>query len=557
VILRPLLPSPTLNPDGYKLGHADQSPPGTGRINYNITARSAHYAKKFGRVLPDYDDKVVAAGMKHVADWYLRDYWHQEFFSKSLQEAIDEFREIVEPYMAPAIVDMARFVNLHKLGYLPIEFKAIPDGIRVPIGVPLATWEATIPEFGWLAGYLETPISSEIWGPTTTATIGFEFKRMLHHFACITGSDLNFVTLQGHDFSARGKGGILDAAHSQIGHLYNFRGTDTMSAIQHIFRYQNTQGEWLATSVRATEHSMTSLNIQWEYQALADSGLSHEERLLEAEVNFVRRLLTEVYPTGIFSYVSDTYDYFTFISKILPRLKDVIEAREAQGPVPAKFVVRPDSGSPIKIICGDPDAEPGSPEHKGSLQVLWEVFGGTTKNGFKFLNPYIGLIYGDGITVERGHEILKKMYLQGWASQNIVFGIGSFSYQYNTRDSFGIAVKATWGEVLTQALNIYKDPKTDDGTKKSAVGLLKVINDNGRYTLLQNQDRTAVGYLNDEFTTEEAVQSNELKTMFFGTPNGPVSDPNVKADIRTIRARLDHELYWAGEVIPTAEPVLL
>jgi nicotinamide phosphoribosyltransferase len=80
-----------------------------------------------------------------------------------------------------------------------------------------------------------------------------------------------------------------------------------------------------------------------------------------------------------------------------------------------------------------------------------------------------------------------------------VLGVGSFTYQFNTRDTFGFAMKATYvelevpkfGEFLDQNLNteivgreIFKDPITDDGTKKSATGLLRVAkNEDGNITL--------------------------------------------------------------------------
>ena len=60
----------------------------------------------------------------------------------------------------------------------------------------------------------------------------------------------------------------------------------------------------------------------------------------------------------------------------------------------------------------------------------------------------------------------------------------SFTYQYNTRDTFGFAMKATYGEVNGEGRDIYKDPITDDGTKKSARGLIKIIKEGGQYKLI-------------------------------------------------------------------------
>ena len=193
----------------------------------------------------------------------------------------------------------------------------------------------------------------------------------------------------------------------------------------------------------------------------------------KAEKAVLKNLITKVYPKGIFSYVSDTYDFWRVVTEILPSLKDEIMARDG------KVVIRPDSGCPIKIICGDQDAPVGSPEYKGLIQCLWDTFGGTiNENGFKVLDSHIGAIYGDSITIERAEKILTRLADEGhFASDNIVFGIGSFTYQYVTRDTHCFAVKATMGIVNGEPRAIFKDPKTDTGMKKSAKGLLHVTED--------------------------------------------------------------------------------
>ena len=130
---------------------------------------------------------------------------------------------------------------------------------------------------------------------------------------------------------------------------------------------------------------------------------------------------------------------------------------------------------------------PWKPSDKGVIELLWDIFGGTTNSqGYKVLNPHIGAIYGDSITLERANEICRRLEAKGFASTNVVLGIGSFTYQYNTRDTFGFAMKATYVEKYeripgvdfiptTRGYEIFKDPITDDGVKKSAKGLLKVI----------------------------------------------------------------------------------
>jgi nicotinamide phosphoribosyltransferase len=157
------------------------------------------------------------------------------------------------------------------------------------------------------------------------------------------------------------------------------------------------------------------------------------------------------------------------LTSIVPALKERILAREG------KLVIRPDSGDPADILCGDPAFESGTPEGKGVVQCLWDTFGGTTTStGHRLLDPHIGCIYGDSITRERATAITDRLAAKGFASANVVFGVGSFTYQFVTRDTYGFAMKATWVEVNGEGRAIFKKPKTDDGTKNSARGRLAV-----------------------------------------------------------------------------------
>ena len=139
-----------------------------------------------------------------------------------------------------------------------------------------------------------------------------------------------------------------------------------------------------------------------------------------------------------------------------------------------KLVVRPDSGDPVDIVTGT-KVNGTTPEEKGLIECLWDTFGGTVnEQGYKVLDSHIGAIYGDSINLERATAISKRLEAKGFASTNIVFGIGSFSYQYHTRDTFGFAVKATAATVNGEERMLFKDPKTDDGTKRSQRGRIVV-----------------------------------------------------------------------------------
>lgn len=178
-----------------------------------------------------------------------------------------------------------------------------------------------------------------------------------------------------------------------------------------------------------------------------------------------------------------------------------------------KVVIRPDSGDPVKIICGDPNAEPDTCESVGLIESLWVIFGGKVNSkGYKVLDPHIGAIYGDSITLDRFEEILRQLKAKGFASSNIVVGVGSFTYAYNTRDTFGFAVKSTYSIVNGEERFLFKDPKTDDGTKRSQRGMVAVLNNGTEF-----KDGLGVVGITDLYLENElslVFNNGELKKHF-------------------------------------------
>ncbi len=133
------------------------------------------------------------------------------------------------------------------------------------------------------------------------------------------------------------------------------------------------------------------------------------------------------------------------------------------------------------LVYVEPEHVVVAAEEKGTIEVLWEIFGGTvTEQGYKLLDSHIGMIYGDGITVQRSQEIFARLEAKGFASLNIVYGVGSYSLNMVSRDHLGMAIKATNTIVDIHGVDvdkpIYKDPKTDT-SKKSARGLIRVFKD--------------------------------------------------------------------------------
>lgn len=231
-----------------------------------------------------------------------------------------------------------------------------------------------------------------------------------------------------------------------------------------------------------------------------------------AEQLFIERLVTEVHPTGIVSLVSDTFNLWDVLTISLPALKDKILARDGGEESLDKVVIRPDSGNPTDILCGDPNAPEGSPASKGVVELLYETFGGDkTEQGYITLNPAVGAIYGDAITIDRCQEICDRLKAKGFASTNVVYGIGSFTYQHITRDSLGFAMKATSVTIDGVERPIFKDPITDDGTKKSAKGRVSVFrNVNGE---LQYSDTENPNMMGDNLLTTIFEDGKLLKEV--------------------------------------------
>jgi nicotinamide phosphoribosyltransferase len=479
--------NPFLLTDYYKVGHVFQYPKNTELVYSNLTPRGSRLKNV---------DEMVFFGLQYFLKEYLVEYFNKNFFDQPIDKVINDYKRRIHTSIG-ALPTYQHLEKLHQLGYLPVEIKALPEGSRVPMRVPCITVVNTIPEFYWITNFLETLLSAIVWQPCTSATIAYTYRKLLDKYATETGVPADFVQWQGHDFSFRGMSSLETAILSGMGHLLNFTGTDTIPAIDAMEQYYNANAEkeLIGGSVAATEHSVMC------------SGSK------DGELETFTRLITEVYPNGIVSIVSDTWDLWKVCTEYLPALKAAILNRDG------KVVIRPDSGDPVKIICGDPDGKTEAAK-KGVVELLWDVFGGTvTDQGYKLLDPHIGAIYGDSINLERAEQICESLKAKGFASQ-VVFGIGSFTYQYNTRDTFGTAMKATYVVIDGEGREIFKNPVTDDGTKKSATGLLCVKKVNNRFVLY------------DQVSWAEEAQS-ELKTVF---KDGKIVKEFTLAEIRATLA---------------------
>ena len=480
--------NPATKYDGYKCDHRRQYPENSQLVFSNLTARGTRVAGL---------DKVILFGLQYFTKEYLINDWNENFFQKDVEDVVRKYNRRLNNYLGPNQIGDQHIRDLHALGYLPLEIWSLPEGSNVDLRVPSFVVWNTDARFFWLTNAIETILSTTIWGPCTSATTAVMYRKIFEKWAKQTAPEaIGFVPWQGHDFSFRGHFGLEAATMSGAAHLLAFTGTDTVPAIDFLEDYYNADSdkELVGGSVSASEHSVICMGG------------------MENEVETFRRLIEDVYPSGIVSIVSDTWDFWNVVNPdggIVTQLKDKILARDG------KVVIRPDSGDPVKIVTGYKEDEitrdngkiytQGTLDNrgkeltelevKGLIQCLWEIFGGTeSTTGFKLLDSHIGAIYGDSITLERAEQICQRLADKGFASTNVVFGIGSFTYQgavtkdaIVTRDTHMFAVKSTYGEVLVdgerKGVEIFKDPKTDSGMKKSAKGLTAVYEEDGHFVM--------------------------------------------------------------------------
>lgn len=556
--------------DFYKVSHKAMYNDNTKLIFSNLTPRSdknfQHYADNNAR-------GVIVLGIRRMVMDSMVGMW-KRFFKMKREAAINKFYRRGKVSLGDAAPSAECWGELHDLGYLPLEIRALPEGILSPIGVPVYTIHNTLEEFFWVTNYVETVMSTESWKTITNATAAFQYKRVAMAYALATCDNIDHVNFQCHDFSLRGLSCIEDGYKTGIAHLAAFTGTDNILSIDTVHEYYGiADDQFVAGSIPASEHSVATTNISRIVKDLEEhfphlAGDVDGLRYL-AEKEFLLHFITKVIPKGFVSYVADSYDYWTVVTRILRELKEEIMARDG------RLVIRPDSGDPVKVVAGynivteeelknikpyevedllvktekgyfepryslttqtwviDEYAQE-IPRHEavGSIQILWEIFGGEVNNkDYKVLDTHIGMIYGDSITVKREIEILKRLKANGFASSNIVFGVGSFTYQYNTRDTFGIAVKATGCYIDDYEIMVSKEPKTDPG-KRSAKGFIKVVR--GADGVLRQVDNISFDEINDD--------DNLLQPVF---RDGEVLIPQVNGrdeDFNDIRARLDAEV---------------
>jgi nicotinamide phosphoribosyltransferase len=356
-----------------------------------------------------------------------------------------------------------KLMALVDLGYLPLEIKALPEGSVVGMPNAVCTIQNTVAGFHWVVGFVET-LLLKWWSALATGACSLKYRRIVDKYFAET-SDNDFLRpFAVHDFGSRGAMTPEGAAFTGMAHALNFDGSDTIVSAPLIRKFYNAEG-MVICSVPASEHSV-----------MCSFGREDEIKAFEN--------MLDIYPTGIVSIVSDTYNWYNVMDNMTLQLKDRIMARDG------KVVFRPDSGNPYHIICGEYTdktlrkyCEESCQTH-GGIHMLDKIFGHTVNSkGYKVLDSHVGLIYGDGMYLERFEKTLETLKDLGYSAENLVIGVGGI-LRNHTRDTLGAAFKATCVCRDGKWIPIMKDPITDQG-KKSYQGFVSVIKEDGQYKTVE------------------------------------------------------------------------
>ncbi|GEO01306.1 nicotinate phosphoribosyltransferase [Novosphingobium sediminis] len=407
--------------DSYKHSHFLQYPPEARAMSAYIEARPNDFA-----------DEVLFMGLQP----YLMDHLARPITAAD----IDEAEAICAAHGVPFNREGWQIILDEHRGYLPIEIRALPEGMIVPTGVPMVQVETTDPRLPWLATFIETVLLRAIWYPTTVATLSRQCRLIIRAGLEKTSEDVEGqLPFKLHDFGARGTSSGESAGLGGMAHLVNFMGTDTMEGLIAARRYYGA--DMAGFSIPAAEHStMTSWGREREEKAYA--------QMLDAFDGEGK----------VVAVVSDSYDLDAALTGIWGgTLREKVLARKGT------LVVRPDSGDPVETPVR-------------AVKTLWEAFGGTVNaKGYRVLDPHVRVIQGDGMTPVTIARLIDRLIEEGFAIDNIAFGMGGGLLQQVNRDTLRFAMKAN---AMRDAEGVWHDvakaPATDPG-KASKAGRQAVI----------------------------------------------------------------------------------
>lgn len=472
--------------------------------NSSLKALTSYWVPRKSMFKNQENQKMVFFGLQSFIQEYLIDYFKDNFFDVPINDVIDTYQHYLNIQLGTGNYEIDHLKELHELGYLPLHIEALPEGSLVNMGVPCICVTNTDYRFAWLVQWIECLMQAELWKICNHATIGNMYYRLAKKWYEKTVDDTIDPRNAFSDFGMRGMSGMQEAMKCSAAWLLSSNKTSTIAALPYIDKYYDADCSKHNIGIGAisTEHSVMSSN----YAIDGD------------EITFVKRLLTELYPNVSFSMVSDTYDYWNMIENILPSCREEIMSHNGT------LFVRPDSGDQVQTVIR-------------TIKKLWDVFGGSLNTkGYKLLTSKIRVILGDGSTLSTVEKIWTQLESDGFASNNVIFGVGAFCFSaifendkliVNTRDTFGLAQKTTHGQLVEKEIFIFKDPKTDtDNLKKSHKGLVFVEEVDDEFIHTDNLSF-------EDYFIYQKTHINAMRAVF---NNGTLLN---KEDFTTIRERLE------------------
>lgn len=540
--------NPLILIDFYKATHAEQYPQGFTRIYSPGTPRMSR--------LNDVEEVAFFGGQGYAKEILIKAF-NEYFFNRSEEEVMIEYNHCVGNPLGHGAYGEEKIRNLHRLGYLPIAMYAVPEGTSTKIGVPQSVFVNTHPGFAWLTNTLETSYSCYIWHIQISAEVGKRYRKIVQKYRDMScESDIRVASLLG-DFSMRGQHCPESAMTSSAAWLLSFRNTATVPAIKWLEdNYNcNTDVDEVGYGAVSFEHSTVTSNFAVDGDEITLIKRALTEIYPNTSFSFVSdsydydNVVTNIIPQckqeimnhkGYFAVRGDSGDPIEvmagknihwlapyddeeaeklFADKVFTQywLHDYCGDENIEDEVTLYFHFR-DSFFEVKVYpqwtnergaWTDTKYEyvdeyhfewaevAPSLELLGTIWALDQTFGHTINSkGFKVLPSYIRGLYGDSITPQRCEAIYERLTAQGYAINNVILGVGSFSfmcletvdkdgcanYKPYTRDTFGYAIKATYGEDKDgQPIMIFKNPKAL-AWKKSQKGCVIVAPDGQSYT---------------------------------------------------------------------------
>jgi len=394
------------------------------------------------------------------------------------KEMVNSMCETIDGHIGPNVVDRTEFDRIvDNGGVLPFTAYAVEEGTILPRGVPMLIIKSTIcPQ---LVPYLESHIQ-RVWYTSSVGTRATEYRTVVHKYLNKTTDGKTAAAcfpFRIHDFGVRA---CATNEQARVGGMASLEvgcmGSDNVPALKWCqklmpdFDSATGKPKMPGYSVPAGEH-----NVAYSW------GKAGEDIPLETAL--------DAYPTGFLSWPIDSFDCQAFIDRVSKAgpIRDRLMARKG------KFVLRPDS--PWAKGYGHAETLAAIVARlKENLSDLPPELGITVNSkGYYVLPAWLGIIYGDSVTVQDVEDIyaLVTDETNRFSAENIVFGVGGNLLQNGiTRGWLDFAMKTCaqfYEDRVTGEVSLHEVGKDAVG-KVSLKGCQKVIKRDGKFMVVLESD---------------------------------------------------------------------